>query len=75
MGKLSLMVLVKFIDWLSIARQTWHWSYWDQSDYYINEFDTSKPLIIDVDTGGKPEHFEINVKTIQRDRYSTDCWG
>ncbi len=34
----------------------------------INEiFDvTSKPLIIDVDTGGKPEHFEINVKTIQR---------
>ena len=34
----------------------------------INEiFDvTSKPLIMDVDTGGKPEHFEINVKTIQR---------
>ena len=34
----------------------------------INEiFDvTSKPLIMDVDTGGKTEHFEINVKTIQR---------
>jgi phosphoenolpyruvate mutase len=34
----------------------------------INEiFDvTSKPLIMDVDTGGKPEHFEINIKTIQR---------
>lgn len=33
----------------------------------INEiFDiTSKPLIMDVDTGGKLEHFEINVKTIQ----------
>ena len=26
---------------------------------------TSKPLIMDVDTGGKLEHFEINVKTIQ----------
>tara|TARA_B100000989_G_C19532628_1_gene470957 strand:- start:4091 stop:5401 length:1311 start_codon:yes stop_codon:yes gene_type:complete len=34
----------------------------------INEiFDiTSKPLIMDVDTGGKLEHFEINVKTIQK---------
>tara|TARA_B100001123_G_scaffold45644_1_gene46627 strand:+ start:140 stop:1438 length:1299 start_codon:yes stop_codon:yes gene_type:complete len=34
----------------------------------INEiFDvTTKPLIIDVDTGGKPEHFEINIKTLQR---------
>ncbi len=34
----------------------------------INEiFDvTTKPLIIDVDTGGKPEHFEINIKTIER---------
>ena len=33
----------------------------------INEiFDiTTKPLIMDVDTGGKLEHFEINVKTIQ----------
>lgn len=34
----------------------------------INEiFDvTTKPLIIDVDTGGKKEHFEINIKTIDR---------
>ena len=27
---------------------------------------TSKPLIIDADTGGKPEHFEINIKTMER---------
>lgn len=27
---------------------------------------TTKPLIMDLDTGGKPEHFEINVKTIER---------
>lgn len=27
---------------------------------------TTKPLIMDMDTGGKPEHFEINVRTIER---------
>jgi len=27
---------------------------------------TTKPLIMDADTGGKPEHFEINVKSIER---------
>lgn len=27
---------------------------------------TTKPLIIDIDTGGKVEHFEINIKTIDR---------
>lgn len=27
---------------------------------------TTKPLIMDLDTGGKPEHFEINVKSIER---------
>ncbi len=27
---------------------------------------TTKPLIIDIDTGGKTEHFEINIKTIDR---------
>ena len=27
---------------------------------------TTKPLIIDADTGGKPEHFEINIKSIER---------
>lgn len=27
---------------------------------------TSKPLIMDVDTGGQPEHFEINVSSIER---------
>ncbi len=27
---------------------------------------TSKPLIMDADTGGKPEHFEINIKSIER---------
>ena len=27
---------------------------------------TSKPLIMDIDTGGKLEHFEINIKTIQK---------
>ena len=27
---------------------------------------TSKPLIMDGDTGGKPEHFEINIKSIER---------
>lgn len=27
---------------------------------------TTKPLIMDVDTGGKPEHFELNVKSIER---------
>lgn len=27
---------------------------------------TTKPLIMDLDTGGKPEHFEINVRTIER---------
>jgi phosphoenolpyruvate mutase len=34
----------------------------------INEiFDvTTKPLIIDIDTGGKIEHLEINLKTIER---------
>lgn len=32
-----------------------------------NIFDvTTKPLIMDVDTGGKPEHFEINVKSAER---------
>jgi phosphoenolpyruvate phosphomutase / 2-hydroxyethylphosphonate cytidylyltransferase len=27
---------------------------------------TTKPLIMDGDTGGKPEHFEINIKSIER---------
>jgi len=27
---------------------------------------TTKPLIADIDTGGKIEHFEINIKTIER---------
>lgn len=27
---------------------------------------TSKPLIMDMDTGGKAEHFELNVRTIER---------
>ena len=27
---------------------------------------TTKPLIIDIDTGGKVEHLEINLKTIER---------
>ena len=27
---------------------------------------TSKPLIIDADTGGKIEHFEINIRTMER---------
>ncbi len=27
---------------------------------------THKPMIMDLDTGGKPEHFEINVRTIER---------
>ena len=27
---------------------------------------TSKPLILDADTGGKIEHFEINIRTIER---------
>jgi len=27
---------------------------------------TTKPLIMDADTGGKPEHFEINIKLIER---------
>lgn len=27
---------------------------------------TTKPLIMDLDTGGKPEHFEINVRSIER---------
>jgi phosphoenolpyruvate phosphomutase len=27
---------------------------------------TTKPLIMDLDTGGKPEHLEINVRTIER---------
>ena len=27
---------------------------------------TTKPLIYDADTGGKPEHFEFNVKTLER---------
>lgn len=27
---------------------------------------TTKPLIMDLDTGGKPEHFEINVRNIER---------
>lgn len=27
---------------------------------------TSKPLIMDGDTGGKPEHFQINIKSIER---------
>ena len=27
---------------------------------------TTKPLIIDIDTGGKIEHLEINLKTIER---------
>ena len=36
-----------------------------------NIFDvTTKPMIVDVDTGGKNEHFEINVKTIDRNGIS-----
>ena len=27
---------------------------------------TSKPIIMDADTGGKPEHFKINIKSIER---------
>jgi phosphoenolpyruvate phosphomutase len=27
---------------------------------------TTKPLIMDLDTGGKPEHFELNVRSIER---------
>lgn len=27
---------------------------------------TSKPLIMDMDTGGKPEHFELHVKSVER---------
>ena len=27
---------------------------------------TTKPLVIDIDTGGKTEHLEINIKTIER---------
>ena len=27
---------------------------------------TTKPLIMDADSGGKPEHFEINIKSIER---------
>lgn len=27
---------------------------------------TTKPLIMDIDTGGKTEHFEINIKTLER---------
>ncbi len=27
---------------------------------------TTKPLIMDLDTGGKPEHFEINVRNVER---------
>ena len=27
---------------------------------------TTKPLIMDADTGGKPEHFEINVRSMER---------
>ncbi|MGE0676325.1 phosphoenolpyruvate mutase [Pseudolabrys sp.] len=27
---------------------------------------TTKPMIMDLDTGGKPEHFEINIKSIER---------
>ena len=27
---------------------------------------TSKPLIMDADTGGKIEHFQINIKSIER---------
>tara|TARA_B100000780_G_scaffold242296_1_gene185060 strand:- start:1093 stop:2394 length:1302 start_codon:yes stop_codon:yes gene_type:complete len=27
---------------------------------------TTKPLVIDIDTGGKTEHFEINIRTIER---------
>ena len=27
---------------------------------------TTKPLVIDIDTGGKIEHFEINIRTIER---------
>ena len=26
---------------------------------------TSKPLIMDIDTGGKNEHFEINIKSLE----------
>ena len=26
---------------------------------------TTKPLIMDIDTGGKPEHFEINIKSLE----------
>ena len=32
-----------------------------------NIFDvTTKPLIMDLDTGGKQEHFQINIRTIER---------
>ena len=32
-----------------------------------NIFDvTTKPLIMDIDTGGKLEHFTINIKSIER---------
>ena len=32
-----------------------------------NIFDvTTKPLIIDADTGGKIEHFELNVRSMER---------
>ena len=32
----------------------------------IDIFDvTTKPLIMDIDTGGKNEHFEINIKTLE----------
>ena len=27
---------------------------------------TTKPLIMDADTGGKIEHFEINMKSVER---------
>lgn len=27
---------------------------------------TTKPLIMDLDTGGKPEHFELNIRSIER---------
>ena len=27
---------------------------------------TTKPLIMDADTGGKPEHFQINIKSMER---------
>ena len=36
-------------------------------DNINNIFDvTTKPLIMDADTGGKAEHFELNVKTMER---------